>query len=394
MQGRPRVLVTDAEIRKSLAVVRGLGSDFEVITASSQRPALAAWSRYSDLHLRSAPAPEFSSWLVEAVQEHSIQILICPQEQTLCLACAVYDDLEAAGVHLSFPPLATLDKAFDKARTLRLAAEAGIPAPETIVLETCDEAPEAAEKLGYPVVIKSRYSNFQDGQDWVAGAGSDYARTPVELADALRRLDDRLPPPLLQSYVPGSGTAVFVVLDRQGRLGGRFAHRRVRDVRPTGSGSTLRESIAVDEELLETSLTLLEKMGWWGIAMVEFRRDERSGEALLMEVNGRFWGSLQLATDAGVNFPRLLAQVSLGESPQPGEYLEGIAVRWWLGDLLGTLRVLKGRPANYPGEFPGRWSAIREFLGPQSRNTRNEVVRPDDPWPGFAEVLSAVGRLR
>ena len=38
--------------------------------------------------------------------------------------------------------------------------------------------------------------------------------------------------------------------------------------------------------------------------MVEFKHDERDGVPKLMEINGRFWGSLQLAIDAGVDFPR------------------------------------------------------------------------------------------
>ena len=41
--------------------------------------------------------------------------------------------------------------------------------------------------------------------------------------------------------------------------------------------------------------------------MVEFKLDARDGVAKLMEINGRFWGSLQLAVDAGVDFPAILS---------------------------------------------------------------------------------------
>jgi len=40
--------------------------------------------------------------------------------------------------------------------------------------------------------------------------------------------------------------------------------------------------------------------------MVEFRVDARDGTAKLMEVNPRFWGSLQLSILSGADFPYLL----------------------------------------------------------------------------------------
>lgn len=393
MTAKPRVLVTDAEVRKTLAVVRGLGENYETITASPQRPAIAAWSRFASRHLRSPPRDGFAAWLLETTRRLSVDMVICPQEATLALACSVYEDLEAAGVVLSFPPLEVLDLAFDKAKTLELAAAAGVPTPPTVVPERWQDADEAAEALGYPLVIKSRYSNFCTGTDWISGRGSDYARDSDELAAALARLDRRQPPPILQRFVAGHGAAVFVLLDRRGTLRASFAHRRLRDVRPTGSGSVLRESVAIDPILLDRSLELLRRMGWWGIAMVEYRMEEGTGEALLMEVNGRFWGSLQLATDSGVNFPRLLAEVALGGTPRTPTCREGVAVRWWLGDLLRTLRVFKGRPKGFPGPFPSRWSAIRDLLGRQPAGTRNEVLRREDPWPAVAEVLTGVKRL-
>ena len=51
--------------------------------------------------------------------------------------------------------------------------------------------------------------------------------------------------------------------------------------------------------------------------MMEYKQDRRTGTPLLMEVNGRFWGSLQLAIDAGVDFPYLCAASwPLGRRPR------------------------------------------------------------------------------
>jgi predicted ATP-grasp superfamily ATP-dependent carboligase len=383
-----RVLVTDAEVRKSLAVVRGLGERHHVLTASSSRPAMAAWSKYSKAHLLYRWDESFPDWLVAAVQEHGVDALVCPQEKTMLLAAQVYDRLEAAGTRVTFPRLPVIDRAFDKGKTLAIAQEVGVPIPRTVFLDHPSDAATAAREIGFPLIVKQRYSSYWNGTEFIAGEETQYARRPVELERIIEKHDSRLPLPMLQEFVPGSGLGVFLLLDREGRTCAEFAHRRIRDIRPTGSASVLRESVPVDGRLRELAEALLGKMEWWGVAMVEFRTDERTGGVALMEVNGRFWGSLQLALDAGVNFPEILIDVVSGESPTPPTFRPGIKVRWWLGDLARTASVLKGRPTGFSGRFPTRWSAVRDMLGPQPTGTKGEVYRAGDRWPAAAELLS------
>jgi predicted ATP-grasp superfamily ATP-dependent carboligase len=127
--------------------------------------------------------------------------------------------------------------------------------------------------------------------------------------------------------------------------------------------------------------------------MVEFRIEEGSGDAYLMEINGRFWGSLQLAIDAGVNFPALLVNWLNGNpSPKPS-YENGVVLRWWVGDFIRTMRVLRGRPAGFIGSFPTRCAAIKEFLGPQPAGTRNEILRWRDCRPSLIEPISFMRKL-
>src|SRR5688572_16771065 len=127
--------------------------------------------------------------------------------------------------------------------------------------------------------------------------------------------------------------------------------------------------------------------------MVELRMNRSTGEVYLMEVNGRFWGSLQLAIDAGVNFPALLVDWMTGKRVEKPSYREGVVVRWWVGDFIRTLRVLKGRPAGFTGSFPSRLSAVLEFLGPQPDGTRNEILRRNDYWPSLIEPISMMRKL-
>ena len=69
--------------------------------------------------------------------------------------------------------------------------------------------------------------------------------------------------------------------------------------------------------------------------MVEFKLDARDGDYKLMEVNPKFWGSLDLAIAAGVDFPWLTVQVALGNPfPPVADYVRGLRFQWVFSDLL------------------------------------------------------------
>jgi predicted ATP-grasp superfamily ATP-dependent carboligase len=77
-------------------------------------------------------------------------------------------------------------------------------------------------------------------------------------------------------------------------------HRRIREYPITGGASTAAESF-YDPALRDLRLTLLRALNWHGVAMVEFKKDQRDGTHKL--INAKFWGSLDLAIAAGVDFP-------------------------------------------------------------------------------------------
>src|SRR4029453_10687251 len=88
-----------------------------------------------------------------------------------------------------------------------------------------------------------------------------------------------------------------------------FQHRRLHELPLSGGGSTYRVSQAVDQRLRDYASALMAALDWTGVAMVEFRVDRQTGDAVLMEINGRFWGSLPLSSRAGLAFAKDLSDL-------------------------------------------------------------------------------------
>jgi len=391
---RERVLVLDAQTTQALACVRSLGrAGHEVFVASDRRWPLAAWSAYC--RGRFALAGETVAAFAELrdwARDRGVTMVL-PLTERACLLCnAQRSAWEALGIVVGCGQDDMLLRAFDKAETLRYAAACGISIPPTRAPTSLAECRAAAEAVGYPCVVKPRFSNVYDGSVFHTGGDARYVRHPAQL-DAIIEASRQGPRwPLIQGFVPGQGKGVFTVCDH-GQPVAWFAHERLRDVRPSGSGSSLRRAIALDPRLRAPAERILCEMQWHGPAMVEFR-DDGSASPALIEVNGRFWGSLQLAVSAGVDFPHLWVALLRGHTIPPSPAAtEGVTLRWVWGDVKRFLYILAGAPPGYPGRYPSVFQGVRELLGSQPAGTRNEAWSPDDRWPAVGEFVQGFDEL-
>ena len=389
-----RVLILDGNTNQAVTCVRSLSrAGHTVLVGASTRWSKAAWSRYSGGRFTyPAPQDDAASFVgcvaEEAAREPGTLVLPMTEMTTLPLS-AHRDALAEAGGVTVLPPHATVLAAFDKQHTTALARSLGLAVPETTVVEDETQARWVALAAPYPAVLKPRFSEEPGLGGSVRTTGAPaYAQDPAQFLAAYGRLARRSRSVLVQEFVPGSGAGYFALM-RRGELRAEFAHKRLRDVRPTGSGSAVRQSVPVDARMREAALAVLGALRWHGVAMVEFRI-RRDGTPVFLEVNGRFWNSLALAVHAGVDFPRLLAEMAgPGESVSVPRYRPDVTCRWLLGDCRHLVEVWRGAPAGYPGRFPGRLRTLVDFLVPVP-GTLHDNFQLDDPLPELGDWLDFV----
>ena len=95
------------------------------------------------------------------------------------------------------------------------------------------------------------------------GGGATYVNSAAELPAAIQAHRQGPYWPIIQRFVWGQGKGVSGLCDR-GRVVAMVAHERLRDVRPTGAGSSLRRSIRLDERLRGPVERLMAALAWHG----------------------------------------------------------------------------------------------------------------------------------
>jgi len=299
--------------------------------------------------------------------------------------------LLSEGARLVLPDHADVLRAVNKNEMVQLAASIGIAVPKTVTVSHLEDARRACQALTFPAVLKPRSSveTVSDGGVRVTGRPR-YAKDPQELLARFGEMTKLCSQMLAQEFVDGEGVGYFALMCH-GKLRAEFAHRRIRDVHPTGSGSAVRVSVDPDPEVRAASLAILKALRWHGVAMVEFRQ-VRGAPPVFMEVNGRFWNSLPLACYSGADFPAWLAELAeKGDIESKPRFRSGVVCRWLLGDFRHVIEVLKGPPAGYPRPYPDRWRTMLSVLTP-ARGIYHDNFQWRDPLPELGDWLNFVER--
>ncbi len=336
------VLGSDTPI--GLAVIRELGRNGVAVHAIGRTAnAIGGASRYAASH-RIRPAGDIADWLPVIISETRAKALMAVSESDLIALAHLPAVIDRCAILT--PRLGPLSIVLDKSETLARAKALGINVPQSWQPVVGEQFAERAAVLEYPVVLKWADPNTvgalltKHGLDVIK---AEYAQTPDQLIAVLGRYTCAGAWPLVQHYCAGSGVGQMLCLHK-GKAILRFQHRRLHEWPPEGGVSTLCETIPLSEfeQQMALSEALLKSIDWEGPAMVEYRYDPASNTFWLMEINGRFWGSLPLASAAGAEFAWTLFRAAVldnDEPVSPGKYRR-VTARYFIPETRRLARIL------------------------------------------------------
>jgi predicted ATP-grasp superfamily ATP-dependent carboligase len=391
-------IVLDGELKSALATVRSLGrAGISVCACAERASAMALHSKYANKTFVYPSPYTNQKGFVESVKKASVTcggkpLVYAFSDATYLTFFAHREELSKVAT-LVFPEEKSIGIAFDKASTYSLAHIYQVPTITTYDPERGDEIDRLAQKLSYPAVMKKRHS-----VTWHNGMGvygtTVFVHSSKELKETISTIKKETGEnPLVQEFVLGEEYGVEMMAD-QGVVRAVVVHHRIRSLSPTGGASVVKETLG-ESELVSTMRAHAEKLvsalSWHGPIMVEFKVDSDTREPLLMEINGRFWGSLPLAIAAGVDMPLLFHELAGGRLAQ-GEVItarEGVTTRHFLGDALNLIRVLIARDRMRPITYPTRMKALRDFFT-TPLTTRGDIWSRDDIKPSMMEYVDII----
>ena len=400
-RGSSDALILDGSTRQALVATRTLGRlGLLVMGAESADlcdprfavPAFASrWSAGDRILPSYHDDPTaYAQVLLDLVRAHRARVLIPSMDGSIAALRPWRSSFEREGVALALASEAAFDVANDKRRTLGVADELGIPYPRTVPIDCIEDTPAALVEVGVPAVIKPTRS-WVSNRDLATRVISEAVLEESEALAYVALLHQLGSSSVAQQLVTGRREAVSVFYAK-GRVWAKFAQVAHRTMPALGGVSVVRESIPMPADLEVAALALVHALDLEGYSEIEFRRDS-AGRPLLMEINARLSGSLEVAVRSGVAFPELLWRWAADEplSPVPG-YRTGIKMRYLMGDVEWLWENLRTRGQRPDCVSPKNALAIfaKDFLRRQSY----DYVDRSDLVPTFVALAGDVRRAR
>lgn len=377
------VIGTDSPI--GLAVVRELGErGVPVHAVGSRTDSIGGMSRHAQ-HFTRRPEGPLASWLPGFVARHAIGTVMAVSETTLVGLSALRGQIPNCLIIAPQPEVLAL--VLDKSATQAAAKKVGIEVPDCWQPGSAQDHRQMAGGLKYPVAIK--WSDPVAVLDRLSAAGLplekvEYADGPDILLAVLRKYDRLSAWPMVQEYVAGYGFGQTLHM-HHGAATLKFQHQRLREWPPTGGTSTCSASVALTEHAAQMTLSeeLLRSIGWEGPAMVEYRLDPATGRYVLMEINGRFWGSMPLAYHCGARFAWETWRCAAGYPAEPQPVIKRLIARYMVPDSKHLIAQLGNGALPAALKLKLLASFVLQFFDPAARYY---VWSLKDPRPFFSDI--------
>lgn len=271
-------------------------------------------------------------------------------------------------------------KVLEKETFYELCDKHGVVYPKLVSVATADIL-SCADQVEFPCMIKP--SLIHEIKHKMAGEKGWVVRDAQEFPSIAKNIPPEAGQLLVQEIVPGPESEITLYcgyLDESGGVHQPFTSRKLRQYPPGfGSASLVQSNPEPDSQ--EIAERLLKAIGYCGIAAAEFKRDPRTGQLKIIEINARpsLWFSASTAADKSVVLAAYHDLADTGETVDDTPQRQGVRWRYASKDLWS--QIFYKRTPSFILPAPDI-----EAAGPAQAKT-NAVYASDDPKPAFSELL-------
>ncbi len=198
------------------------------------------------------------------------------------------------------PSLNNFDAAINKGALAIHLEENDIPGPKSITLGY-NESINKVDILNFPVIIKP-LEGFGGGQ----GIDVFYNKEDLEKHFTKNSFDYIN---IIQEYIEGYDIDCSVLCEQGEILA--YTIQKGNMIGKNQFSPQFGLQFLEEPELYKVVEKLMKSLNWSGVAHIDMRYDRNTGNFNIIEVNTRFWVSLDASLIAGINFPYLYALSSM-----------------------------------------------------------------------------------
>jgi predicted ATP-grasp superfamily ATP-dependent carboligase len=330
-----------------LGVARSLGEKgVRVIGLTAHRRIYGNFTRYAKTvscpDSRSQPE-ELLAFLLKFGRELGSRAVLFPTRDDDLVFLDRYRSQLEPYFSLVMPDSEVLEACLNKWQTYEWAVKTGVAAPRAWTFEDAKGLERIIGEVTYPCVLKAVAAHhWRKGGNWeLVGARKAIAiASPAELRaeyNAIAKADSRA---LIQEMVGGPDDRLLIAacyMSKKARWVAGFNTQKVLQI-PEGFGTGCIVQSVARPEIFEPTARLLEAMNYSGVAEVEYKFDDATGEYKLIEINPRPWDQHRLGNAAGVDL-MYLAYCEHAGLPMPAVSASVPGHKWIAEDTFVTAAV-------------------------------------------------------
>ncbi|OUS02061.1 hypothetical protein A9Q86_05265 [Flavobacteriales bacterium 33_180_T64] len=299
MSSRRNVLVADGDSTWALSVITCLSQieDYKLFVLSNTKRTATKYSKYTSYYKFSERGDD-ANWLKvinSEIEANDISIVIPIAEKEIAFFINHLDSIHSAAKVIPLPEFKDFVIATDKKLLSDFAITNDISHPKSFHVTSEKNKDEFFSAANFPVLIKPINLKGGDG---------------IKKIDTLSNFPKQIEGPLfIQEYIEGYDVDCSVLC-----LKGKVLTHTIQKGNLKGHNDfapQLGFNFLKNETLLKVVEDIMSKFNWSGVAHLDLRYDENTKDYKLIEINARFWGSVDASECAGINFPHLSIQLAL-----------------------------------------------------------------------------------
>jgi D-aspartate ligase len=297
----------------ALSVVRTLGrAGVPITVVSEDRESLSLVSKYCSEALYhenfSANHSKISEFLIQYARRQDSKPLLFPTADPCLKMISDMREELSEYYNLFISDRNLIENLMDKRKFIDFADIHNFPVPKTYIPTSIADVLDLGKKFQYPIIIKPAipsawtHPEIQKIVNYKKAAKLHSYDELIEKCNKILKYNNET---IIQEYVPGpddNNYELQVYMNKDSEPKGIFSGHKIRIYPPYAGGGCFVESIYLDN-MIKIGLSALKNVNYTGLANLDFKKNEKTNEMKLLEINPRISQWNILATTCGVNLP-------------------------------------------------------------------------------------------